>query len=74
MIEIYWDDLKPEKQAEILKLLGENGNWDVFPMFILPGPEMEQSGLGDPAPLPEDLIQEAEQSGPQSNMFQSFEM
>ena len=29
-IEIYWQDLTPEKQAEILRVLGENGNYDVF--------------------------------------------
>lgn len=34
-IEIYWQDLTPAKQQEILNLLGENGNWDVFPMAVL---------------------------------------
>ena len=31
-IEIYWNDLTPEKQAELLDLLGDNNNWNVFPI------------------------------------------
>ena len=31
-IEIYWNDLTPEKQAELLNLFGDNNNWDVFPI------------------------------------------
>ena len=34
-IEIYWDDLKPEKQKELLRVIGDNGNYDIFPIFIL---------------------------------------
>ena len=34
-IEIYWDDLTKEKQEEILELLGDNGNYDVFPIAII---------------------------------------
>lgn len=34
-IEFYWNDLTPEKQAEILRLLGDNGNWDVFPFCTI---------------------------------------
>ena len=34
-IEIYWDDLKPEKQQEILEVLGDNGNYDVIPIATL---------------------------------------
>ena len=35
-IEIYWDDLTPEKQQEIFEALGgENGNYDVFPIVTL---------------------------------------
>lgn len=41
MIEIYWDDLKKEKQEEILAALGENGNYDVFPIVEIPTPEDE---------------------------------
>ena len=35
-IEIYWDDLKPEKQREILSCLGENGNYDLIPIATIP--------------------------------------
>ncbi len=31
-IEIYWSDLTEEKQRELLNLLGNNQNWDVFPL------------------------------------------
>lgn len=31
-IEIYWSDLTKEKQQELLNLLGDNRNWDVFPI------------------------------------------
>lgn len=34
-IEIYWDDLTAEKQQEILDALGENGNYDVFPIATI---------------------------------------
>lgn len=34
-IEIYLQDLTAEKQAEILKTLGDNGNYDVFPIATL---------------------------------------
>ena len=35
MIEIYWQDLTPTKQAEILEKLGENCNWDFIPIAII---------------------------------------
>ena len=35
-IEIYWNDLTPEKQQEIFEALGgEDGNYDVFPIITL---------------------------------------
>ena len=34
-IEIYLQDLTAEKQAEILETLGNNGNYDVFPIATL---------------------------------------
>ncbi len=40
-IEFYWHDLTPEKQAEVLSLLGDNGNWDLFPFFTL---ELDDEG------------------------------
>ena len=33
--DIYWKDLTDEAQAELFKLLGENGNYDVFPLATL---------------------------------------
>ena len=41
MIEIYWSDLTKEKQQEILDVLGENGNYDVFTIASIPDPEMD---------------------------------
>lgn len=35
MIEIYFQDLTTEKQQEVLDKIGDNGNWDVIPMFII---------------------------------------
>ena len=34
-IEIFWNDLTKEKQNEILETLGENGNYDVFPIATI---------------------------------------
>ena len=34
-IEIYLQDLTAEKQAEILETLGDNENYDVFPIATL---------------------------------------
>lgn len=52
-VDIYWQDLTPEKQAEILRAFGDNGNWDVIPITTL-GPydapedsmSQEQDGAG----------------------------
>ncbi len=35
IIEIYWKDLTPEKQEEILELVGDNLNWDVIPLCTI---------------------------------------
>lgn len=42
-IEIYIGDLTLEKQAEILAKLGNNGNFDTFPITIIPIGEDEPS-------------------------------
>jgi len=36
-MEIYLEDLKKEKQKEVLEFYGadENDNWDISPLFIL---------------------------------------
>jgi hypothetical protein len=34
-IEIYWNDLTAAKQKEITDLLGDNNNWDVFPIATI---------------------------------------
>lgn len=31
-VDIYWDDLTEEKRQELYELLGDNGNYDVFPI------------------------------------------
>lgn len=36
MICIFWDDLTKSKQNEILAALGENCNFDVFPIAEIP--------------------------------------
>ena len=42
-VEIYWNDLTPEKQQEIFEALdGEDGNYDVFPIVTL---EFEETDL-----------------------------
>lgn len=35
-IELYWSDLCIETQIELDKLLGGNGNYDVFPIVEIP--------------------------------------
>lgn len=34
-IEIFWDDLTPEKQKELFEAFGDNGNWDVIPITTI---------------------------------------
>ena len=45
-IEIYWQDLTPAKQGEILQAFGENGNYDVFPIATLDMPEEDETFSG----------------------------
>jgi len=42
-IDIMWDDLKPETQERLFRMLGDNGNFDVVPIATISAPEMEQS-------------------------------
>ena len=42
VIPIFWDDLTPQKQAELRQALGGNGNYDVFPIAEVPVPDEEE--------------------------------
>ena len=42
-IDIMWDDLKPEAQERIKQLLGDNGNYDMFPIATIYAPGHEQN-------------------------------
>ena len=33
--DIFWDDLAVEAQTELLNLMGDNGNYDVFPIVSI---------------------------------------
>ena len=46
-IEIFWQDLTPAKQSEILQAFGENGNYDVFPIATLDMPEEEDETFSE---------------------------
>ena len=46
-IEIYWDDLTESKQREILDALGDNGNYDVFPIATIEPEQDEELTEGD---------------------------
>lgn len=39
MIEIYLSDLTKEKQKDVLVALGDNGNYDVFPIATIEEPD-----------------------------------
>lgn len=41
MIAIYWGDLIPAKQTEIIAAFGDNCNYDVFPIAEIPLTEEE---------------------------------
>ena len=34
-IEIYWNDLTKEKQKEIVDIIGDDGNYDIYPIAIV---------------------------------------
>lgn len=34
-IQIYWDDLTKEKQNELSEVLGDNNNYDIFPIATI---------------------------------------
>ena len=39
--EIYLTDLKPEVQEAYIEFYGDDGNFDVFPLFTIEKPEEE---------------------------------
>ena len=45
-IEIYWQDLIEAKQSEILRALGENGNYDIFPIATIEVPREDETSSG----------------------------
>jgi hypothetical protein len=46
MVEIYFQDLTPEKQKELFDALGgENGNYDVIPIAQVPTEEGEDVNI-----------------------------
>ena len=34
-IEIYWNDLTKEKQKKIVDIIGDDGNYDIYPIAIV---------------------------------------
>lgn len=42
-VEIYFTDLSPQKQAEILAMYGENIDYSTFPILIFEGEEEAES-------------------------------
>ena len=34
-VDIFWDDLSKETQTELLKHMGDNGNYDVYPIVSI---------------------------------------
>ena len=37
-----WNDLKPETQRRLMRMLGDNGNYDTLPIATIYAPGMEQ--------------------------------
>ena len=35
IINIYWNDLTKEKQKEIVDIIGDDGNYDIYPIAIV---------------------------------------
>ena len=41
-LDLYWEDLTPEAQQKVLDFLGDNGNFDVFPLCTITLEETEE--------------------------------
>ena len=48
MFRIYWQDLTEAAQQKLLKVFGNNGNWDCIPMAILEVSNDEQEDSNYP--------------------------
>lgn len=35
VVQLFWDDLSASAKEELLRMLGDNGNYDVFPIAQL---------------------------------------
>ena len=35
LVDIFWEDLSAEAQTELFNLIGDNGNYDVFPIVSI---------------------------------------
>jgi len=44
-VEIWFDELKPKLQKQLLKMFGiksaEDVNWDCMPLIVLPNPKLD---------------------------------
>ena len=40
-VEIYWDDLTERKKVEIIRVMGDNCNYDLFPIAVISNEEEE---------------------------------
>ena len=54
-IEIFWQDLTKAKQSEILLALGENGNYDVFPIATIEVPAEDETASEQKQSLPSGM-------------------
>lgn len=46
-MRIYWEDLTPEAQKRLFDFLGDNGNYDVFPIAVIRKPDPDDVGRFD---------------------------
>lgn len=70
-IEIYWNDLKEEKRKEILRCLGENGNFDVIPIVTIPY-ENDLARLIYEEVYVREFISDSERVGQEPVCFEEF--
>lgn len=38
-LEVYFDDLNSHAQRDVIAVFGDNNNFDVFPLAVIPIPE-----------------------------------